>query len=117
MSDLVIDGMSVTHGSTLAVDDVVTAARRPDGLRKERKLLVEDLFQRPLGRKEPVAHEQRLLTIADHVAVELPVVVSFRLLGDGARGEHRCQWQRDHSFDTRHSPRSLAQRLKLVEKK
>jgi hypothetical protein len=44
------------------------------------ELLRENLLESSIGSEKTVAHQQRLLTVADHLAVESPIVVRLRLL-------------------------------------
>ena len=55
-----------------AIDDVVAAGRRADRLRQELQLLRVDLFERPVGREQAVAHQDGLLPAPDHLALACP---------------------------------------------
>ena len=68
------------HGPAALVDLVVAARGRPDGVRQERQLLREDLLQRAVRGEQPVAHQDRLLAVAHHPPLVLPVVVGLPLL-------------------------------------
>ena len=60
---------------------IVAPGRGPDMVAaEERQLLREDLLQRPVRREEPVAQEDRLLAVADHLPLHVPVVVDLLLL-------------------------------------
>ena len=74
------------HRLPLLVDDVVAAPRRPHRPGQEGELLGEDVLEAAVRREQPVAHEDGLLSVPDHLALELPVVVGLFLLG---RGRHR----------------------------
>ena len=73
----VAPGRSDRHGLALPVDHVVAPARRADGLAQVRQLLGEDLLERAVGREQPVAHEDGLLAVPDHLSIEAPVVVGL----------------------------------------
>jgi len=70
--------------ATLPVDHVVAALGGADGVAQVGELLLEDLVERAVRGEEPVAHEDRLDPVLDHVPVPRPVVeVALLLGGDG----------------------------------
>ncbi len=66
-----------------------TLARRLERrLPESRQLfLLKDLLEGPIGREQPVARQNGLHAVLDHVPVEPPIVVGFLLLGAGVGRE------------------------------
>ena len=82
-------GCSDRDRLSLPIHVVVSPLRRSDRLCEKRELLVKNLLERPLSGEQSIAHEHRLLTVANHIALRSPVVVAVFLLASDRRGEDR----------------------------